>query len=160
MATTNKYNTGTNPLFNTKTTTTMSSRDSYSDYSSFITGANGIWTIIALILAVIGGILVFFLFVQRKKEPKGKFAKWLKNFLAFKIMWIEAIAKIFYYTLTIFVILLSFSFLTQGGSGVLMFLCTIVLGPIVIRIVYESIIMFIMVWRNTKDIAENTKKGK
>lgn len=118
----------------------------------------GIWGIIALILAIVGGILTYFLFVKGKTEPKGKFLKWLKDFLEFKIMWIEIILKIVYYIATIFVVLISFSFLALGGAGFLMFLCTLVLGPIFIRLVYEATMMFIMIWRNTKDIAENTKK--
>ena len=35
----------------------------------------GIWTIVALILAIIGGVLIYFLFVKAKTTPKGKFAK-------------------------------------------------------------------------------------
>ena len=73
-------------------------------------------------------------------------------------MWIEAILKIVYYFATIFVMLFSFSFLALGGAGVLVFICTLVLGPIGIRLIYEMSMMFIMVWRNTKDIADNTKK--
>ena len=122
-----------------------------------IAGA-GIWGIIALILAIIGGILVYFLFVKAKTEPKGKFLKWLKDFLSFKVMWIEPILKVVYYVATIFTVLYSFTFLALGGYGFLMFLMCLVLGPIIIRIVYEATMMFIMIWRNTRDIAENTKK--
>ena len=118
----------------------------------------GIWTIIAAILAIIGGILVYFLFVKSKTEPKGKFAKWLKDFLAFKVMWIEPIMKVVYYIATIFTILFSFTFLAAGGAGVLVFFITLILGPVITRIVYESFMMFIMIWRNTKDISDNTKK--
>lgn len=118
----------------------------------------GIWNIIALVLAVVGGILVFFLFVNAKVEPKNKFAKWLKDFLAFKVMWIEGILKVIYYIATIFVILSSFGFLAYGGYGVLMFLVCLVVAPILIRLAYEATMMFIMIWRNTKDIVENTKK--
>lgn len=118
----------------------------------------GIWTIIAAILAIVGGILVYFLFVKSKTEPKGKFTKWLKEFLAFKIMWIEPIMKVVYYIATIFTILFSFTFLAAGGAGVLMFFLTLILGPVLTRIVYESFMMFIMIWRNTTDIARNTKK--
>lgn len=119
-----------------------------------------VWIIIAFLLAIIGGILLYFLFVKSKNEPKGKFAKWLKDFLSFKIMWIEPILKTVYYILTIFVILFSFAFLSQGGAGVIMWLCTLVFGPIAIRLMYEMTMMFIMIWHNTKDIAENTKKKK
>lgn len=118
----------------------------------------GIWAIIAAILAIVGGILVYFLFVKAKTEPKGKFAKWLKDFLAFKVMWIEPILKVIYYILTIFVILISFSYLALGGTGFLMFLLTLVLGPILVRIGYEFTMMFIMIWRNTRDIAEKVAK--
>jgi hypothetical protein len=135
----------------------LNSLDTSSSYTSAAAGAS-IWGIIALVLAIVGGILVYFLFVNAKTEPKGKFAKWLKDFLSFKIMWIEPILKVIYYVATIFTVLYSFTFLALGGYGFLMFLMCLVLGPIIIRIVYEATMMFIMIWRNTRDIAENTKK--
>jgi hypothetical protein len=128
-----------------------------SSYTSAAAGAS-IWGIIALVLAIVGGILVYFLLVKAKTEPKGKFAKWLKDFLSFKIMWIEPILKVVYYVATIFTVLYSFTFLALGGYGFLIFLMCLVLGPIIIRIFYEATMMFIMIWRNTRDIAENTKK--
>lgn len=127
-------------------------------FESTISEGAAVWIIIAGILAVIGGILTYFLFVKNSAEPKGKFAKWLKDFLSFKIMWLEAILKTLYYIATIFVILFSFTFLTAGGYGVLAFFLCLIGGPVVIRITYEITMMFIMIWRNTKDIAEHTKK--
>ncbi|MBR2994324.1 hypothetical protein IKF32_00145 [Candidatus Saccharibacteria bacterium] len=118
----------------------------------------GIWTIIAAILAIVGGILVYFLFVKSKTEPKGKFAKWLKDFLAFKVMWIEPILKVVYYIATIFIILFSFTFLALGGVGILSFFMCLILGPIAVRLAYEMTMMFIMIWRNTRDIAEKVTK--
>ena len=130
--------------------------------SSMATGLEGaaIWMVIASILAIIGGVLVYFLFVKAKTEPKGKFAKWLKDFLSFKIMWIEPILKVLYYIATIFIILFSFSFLSMGGAGVLAFFMCLVLGPVAVRLTYEMTMMFIMIWRNTRDIAESTVKKK
>lgn len=119
-----------------------------------------IWFIIASILAIVGGILVYFLFVKSKNEPKGKFAKWFKDFLSFKIMILEPILKILYYILTIGVILMSFGFLGYGGYGVLMFFLTLILGPVLVRVGYEFTMMFVMIWRNTKDIADSTAKKK
>ena len=106
---------------------------SYGSSTSAMAGA-GIWVIIAAILAIVGGILVYFLFVKAKTEPKGKFLKWLKDFLAFKIMWIEPILKVIYYIATIFVILFSFSFLSLGGAGVLSFFMCLILGPVFVRL--------------------------
>lgn len=119
-----------------------------------------IWFAIASILAIVGGILVYFLFIKSKNEPKGKFAKWFKDFLNFRIMILEPILKILYYILTIGVILMSFGFLGYGGYGVLMFFLSLVLGPVLVRVGYEFTIMFVMIWRNTKDIADNTAKKK
>ncbi len=125
--------------------------------SSMPTGVY-IWIVIAMILAIIGGVLAYVLFVRPKTTPKGKFAKWLKDFLSFKIMWIEPILKMIYYIATIFVVLFSFTFLAAGGTGILAWLMCLVFGPIFIRLIYEVSMMFIMIWRNTKDIADNTKK--
>ena len=137
-----------------------SSSNSSSYYSSAADTAAGvgIWLIIASILSIIGGILVYFLFVKSKTEPKGKFAKWLKDFLSFKVMWIEPILKVVYYIATIFIILFSFTYLVAGGTGILLFFLTLILGPVLVRIFYEMTMMFIMIWRNTKDISDNTKK--
>ncbi len=115
----------------------------------------GIWIIIAAILAVIGGVLVYFLFVNKKETPKGKFLIWLKDFLSFKTMWVETLIKVFYYITTIFVILASFAIIS---TSFLSFILTLILGPVLTRLVYEGMLMFIMIWRNTKDISEHTKK--
>ncbi len=131
--------------------------DDYSSSASALEGA-GIWVIIAAILAIVGGILVYFLFVKSKTEPKGKFLKWLKDFLNFKVMWIEPILKVVYYIATIFVILFSFTFLALGGVGVLSFFLCLILGPVGVRLAYEMTMMFIMIWRNTRDIAEKVAK--
>ena len=136
------------------------------DYDAIYSAANAlpegfyIWAGIATIIAIIGGILTYLLFIKSKNEPKGKFTTWLKDFLSFKIMWLEPILKTVYYIATIATILVSFGFLGYGGNGVIMFFCTLIFGPILIRIMYEATMMFIMIWRNTRDIAENTSKKK
>ena len=145
--------------------TTLDNNNSYNNLATTsvaLTNGDVVWLLIATILAGIGSVLIYTLFVKTKADPKGKFAKWLKNFLDFKTMWIESIMKILYYAITIFVILFSFVYLgkfqAMGGMAFFMFLCNIILGPIIIRLAYEMTMMFIMIWRNTRDIAENTKK--
>lgn len=142
-----------------KMLTDMSSSDYYTTSASMPEGFY-IWFLIAGILAIVGGILTYFLFVKSKSEPKGKFAKWLKDFLSFKIMWLEPILKVVYYILTIGCILVSFGFLGYGGAGIIMFFLTLIGGPILIRLGYEMTMMFIMIWRNTQDIADSTAKKK
>ena len=125
-------------------------------YSTGSQGADaGIWLIIAAIIALVGGILVHFLFVKSKKEPTNKFLIWLKDFLAFRTMWIETLLKIIYYIATIYVVLASFSMIS---FSFLSFLAMLILAPVLIRIVYEALMMGVMIWRNTQEIANNTKK--
>lgn len=127
-------------------------------YSEPVVATNSgaqIWAIVATIIAIIGGILIYFLFVKSKQEPKGKFMKWLKDFLSFKTMWLEPILKVMYYIMTIDVILSSFSLIS---TNVLAFFIALICGPIVVRLVYELIMMFVMLWRNSQEIATNTKK--
>lgn len=139
---------------------TMASR--YGSYSSSSTSVKtglgteaGIWLIIAAVLALIGGILVYVLFVKSKNSPDSGFLGTLKKFLNFRIMWIETFVKIAYYIATIFIILASFAVIS---TSVLSFFTLLLLGPVVIRITYELAMMGIMIWRNTEEIAKNTQK--
>ena len=116
-----------------------------------ITGAT-VWGIIALVLAIVGGIAAYFLFVK-KDDNKGlnkKLIK-LKDLLSFKIMIVEPILKILYLIFTLYIILYSFTFI---GTSFLLFLVVLILGPIIIRLIYEGSLIIIMIWKNTKEIAQ------
>lgn len=131
-------------------------------YSYYGTGSGIgviVWTILAIIFAIAGGILVYVLFSNSKKNMKlGKFGSWLKEFLNFNFMITEVVLKVLYLISTIFVVLYSFTcFAIGGGTGFLSFLLCIVFGPIIIRLVYEGILMFIMLWKNTNDINKKIK---
>lgn len=118
--------------------------------------AMAVWTIVALILAIVGGILVYFLFIKgNQKLSKG--LKTLKDLLDFKIMLIEPILKVLYLIVTIFIILFSFNFI---AVNFLVFLLFLILGPVVVRLIYEGSLILIMIWKNTKIISENTEKPK
>ena len=73
---------------------------------------------------------------------------------------LEMKKKVIVSLLLAFVMLFSFNFIAMGGIGVLIFFLTLVLGPIGVRLAYEMTMMFIMIWRNTRDIAENTGHKK
>lgn len=112
---------------------------------------SAIWGIIASVLAVIGGILVYFLFIKKDNKGLSKKLVTLKELLDFRIMIIEPILKVLYLIGTIYVILVSFSFISVSF---LLFLVILILGPIVIRLVYEGFLIMIMIWKNTKEIAQ------
>lgn len=126
-------------------------------YSSMGNGtATIVWTILASVFALVGGILIYVLFLNPKKDQKlTGFLAWLKDFLTFKIMLIETILKVCYLIFTIFVILISFCFI---NTSFLMFMLILILGPIIIRLIYEGSLMFIMIWKNTTEIEKKLKK--
>ena len=116
---------------------------------------SAIWGIIASVLAVIGGILVYFLFIKKDNKGLSKKLVTLKELLDFRIMIIEPILKVLYLIGTIYVILVSFSFISVSF---LLFLVILILGPIVIRLVYEGFLIMIMIWKkrnSTKKIIRN-----
>ena len=70
----------------------------------------GVWVIISLVLAVVGGILIYFLFLNKKNEGKFQgFVAWLYDFLSFKKMFLETLLKVTYLVVALFIKLSSFA---------------------------------------------------
>lgn len=115
-----------------------------------------VWVILSIILAVVGGILIYFLFLNKKNEGKFTgFLGWLYDFLSFKKMFLEALLKITYLIVAIYITLFSFVLI---GDSFLGFLLTLVLGNVIARVVYEFSLVLLVICRNTTDIAKNTSK--
>ena len=79
----------------------------------------GVWSIVALVLAIVGAIIGYFLFVKPEKNYPNKFVNWLRSFLNFNEMLIEPILKVTYMFFAIFITLGSFELI---GSSFLAFL--------------------------------------
>ena len=126
---------------------------SYTSTSNTILGVQ-IWTIVAAILAIAAAILIYFLFVKSKADFKG-FAKSLRDYLSFKTMHVEALAKMFYYAFVIYFVLTSINnLILLGGNGVLPFFEQLLLYPLVLRLAFELILVLCRIWRNTDKLAE------
>lgn len=129
------------------------------DFSSSITKTtntiNGvvIWTIIAAVIAVIGGITLYFVFLKSKNKFTGFLAK-LQDFLNFKSLVLEDILKITYLILTIFITLNSFGLIAVNVGT---FFFTLIVGNLGLRIGYELSILIIKICRNTSDINKKLK---
>ena len=135
--------------------------NSYGYSSSGLEATQGvaIWGLIAAILALVGGIIAYYLFVKPKKQWDNKFLAWLKEFLAFNKMWIEGLLKVCYIIAAIYVTLMSFSAFAAGFfPGILIFFGILIGGNIALRLIYEASLMFVMIWRNTKDINKKLDK--
>ena len=133
----------------------MSDYEAYQLLSSLggSTGSNTtgiqVWAILAPIFAVVGAILLYFLFVKPKDDPANKTAKAFKDFLAFKNMKVESLLQLCYYGATFYCILTSFNYLALGSNFIFPFFCQLILGPIIIRVVFEVIMAIVGTWRNT-----------
>lgn len=118
-----------------------------------VTGA-AVWTIVSFILAIVGGLVVYFLFFKSDKKTSNKYLDWIKEFFNFKKMLIEDILKIVYVVLTIFITLMSFELITVNFIA---FLLTLILGNLVLRIIFELSLIRIMIWKNTNEINKKLK---
>ena len=121
----------------------LSETTSLSSKMDFVTN----WMIVGGVVAVVAAILVFFLFVNNKKETKGFLAK-VKNFLAFKDMYIESLLKMFYIGSTVYIIFLAIAAAVLGDIKT--FFVELFLGPIVCRAAYEFAMLFVKIWKNTE----------
>ena len=127
--------------------------------SSAVSNAVGasVWIIISLILAIVGGILVYFLFLSKKNEGKFTgFVGWLYDFLSFKKMFMEALLKILYLIIAIFITLSSFASI---GTNFIAFLLTLIVGNIVARVVYEFSLLLLVICRNTTEINKKLSRN-
>lgn len=126
--------------------------------SSFVEG--GVWVIVSAVLAIVGGIVLYFLFTSKKNNGEYKgFVAWLHSFLRFDKMMIEALLKICYLVSALFITLSSFSVISTSFLGFLLYL---VLGNVILRMIFEFSILGIQLWKNTTEIKETltTKKEK
>lgn len=118
----------------------------------------GIWTIIAIVIAIIGGIALYFTFLSKKNEGKFTgFLGWTYEFLSFKKMFSENLLKVLYLIVAIFITLFSFGLIKVSF---LSFICVLVLGNVVIRIIYEFLLIKLMICRNTTEINAKLSKNK
>ena len=125
--------------------------------SSSLVGA-GVWGIIAAVLAIVGGIVLYFLFTAKKNEGQFKgFVAWLHSFLRFDKMMVEAMLKICYLITAIFITLYSFALISVNF---LFFLGFLVFGNVIARLLYEFSLITIQIWKNTTDIRDSFNDKK
>ena len=115
-----------------------------------------VWTIVSILLAVIGGIFLYTTYFSKDKENTYTgFKKILYDFLNFKITIIEPIFRVAYLITAIAITLCSFSYLT---TNFFTFLSILVFGNIIARLSFE---FFLLVLKLFKDVAEiNSKLSK
>lgn len=131
----------------------------YSGYGfndvALASGGSDVWTIIALVLAICGAIVGYFLFMKPEKNYPNKFVNWFRGFLNFQEMLIEPILKVTYAFMLIFITLTSFNLISYSFPAFLLYLIGF---NLLIRVVYEASMMMVGIWKNTKEINKKMKK--
>lgn len=124
--------------------------------SSNSAASASVWIIVSIILAIIGGILIYFLFLNKKNEGKfNGFVGWLYDFLSFKKMFMEALLKITYLIVALYITLSSFALI---GTSFIGFLAMLIIGNVVARLVYEFSLLLLVICRNTTEINKKLSK--
>ena len=134
----------------------------------------GTMLIIAAVLALVATVLAFIFIVPEKKRPQlGAFGKFLHDTCNFKHLMVEKILQALYIFTTAATILFGVLMLFRteynywtgervwmGGIGLLI----IILGPIVIRLSYELMMMAILLLKNVisinRKLADQTGKDE
>lgn len=124
------------------------------DYGSSSNGA-GIWMIISLVLAIIGGICLYFTVFGKANENKFTgFMKWLYEFMTFRKMILESLLRVIYIIVAIYITLSSFALISTSFVA---FLAMLVLGNLIARITFEFSLVLLTICKNTTEINSKMK---
>lgn len=125
---------------------------------SYYHGSNPVVTVILFLIALVGGICAYLMFVKSDEEPKDPRLLKLKEFLSFKKMIIEGLLKATYIVFALFVTL--YSFLIMVDTSFITGLVLLILLNIMLRIGYEASLIVLLIWRNTSDISKKLGKNE
>ncbi len=131
----------------------------YNGYNSFNSiNQAGIWFIISVVVAIIGGIFIYFMLLTKDNEKKCTgFMKTLFDFATFKKLILEDILKILYIIVAIYITLSSLALIS---SSFVLFLVQLVFGNIIARIVFEFSLLMLTICKNTTEINDKLKQSK
>ncbi len=134
-------------------------------HTIFLSAGVDIFLALLYLVAIVGGIIIYFTFLSNKNE--GKYAGWkgeLYDFLSFRKLCIEGVLKLFY-MITVCVICIvalivlfgGFSYSLSFGSSLGGCLTILILGNLGVRIVYELLLLAVLICKNLFEI--NKKLG-
>lgn len=121
----------------------------------------GAFSVVAVILAIVATVLAYiFIVPEKKREKLNAFGKFLHDTFNFKYLIVEKILQALYIFFTADVELIGFFLLFaapkdwygdrhwMGGYGILI----MILGPIMIRMIYELLMMAVLLLKNVISI--------
>lgn len=138
------------------TTSTHTAHDLFEDFDFFPKTNTGMVLGVTISSFVIA-CLVFVFLIQKKKAPRGRFMRWLREFLNFRSIMIAGIIKFLYVFLAVVLTITSIIVMFQGRDDtvltmILIGLAMLIIGNILLRITMELTMAIISMWDNTSDI--------
>ena len=114
-----------------------------------------VWIIISLLLAVIGGIILYNTYFSKEKDNKyNGYKKILNDYINFNITIIEPLFIVLYLILSIAITLISLTFIT---TNFFKFIGIIVFGNIILRLIFEFILLMLKLFKDVSEINKKTK---
>jgi len=118
----------------------------------------GVWAIVSILVAICAGIVLYFTFLNPKNADVYTGAtKKVYDFLSFKIMSLEAILKMLYLIVAIYITISSFSLISTSFVA---FLLMLVVGNVFVRLCFEGALLILMIYRKLSDIHDVLKTNK
>ena len=118
--------------------------------------SSSVWIIISLVVAIIGGICLYFTVFSDKNEGKYQgFMSKLYDYVKFKKMYITVILKVSYLVFAIYLTLVSF---TAISTSFLAFLLILIFGNLILRLVYEFSLVLLSIQENVSEINKKMQK--
>lgn len=118
---------------------------------------NPIVVVVVGIIAFIVAIVLLAAIVERKKAPRNKFLRWLREYLNFRSILISGIIKFVYLFLAVFLTIMSVVIMCMGKDETVLPMIGIgfalmIFGNVGLRILMEMTMAVIVIWENTSDI--------
>lgn len=117
-----------------------------------------VWVIVSVLLAVIGGIILYNTYFSKNNEDKFTgIKKVLYDFVNFKFTIIEPIFKVLYLIIAIALTLSSLSLITTNFFE---FIAVIVFGNIIVRLAFELLLLTLKMMKDVSEINMKLKSEK
>lgn len=127
---------------------------------------SGVGVVLGVLHAIAATVLLYIMVLPKKKDGKlNAFLQQVHNFFNVKKLYLEEVLKFLYVLSSMvavcvgFFMMLSYQYSYWSGKEpmILQGLLVMILGPVVLRLVYEGVMMFILLVKNTMEINNNLK---
>ena len=127
------------------------------NYSLYNQTTTGFYTyrLIAFIIALAATIIIYCVFMdKRNADGYSNFVKKIYDYLHFNHFFIEQILKITYIFACLYLTIIAFGYI---GTSFLFFITLLIIGNVILRIVYESMMVIYKIYVNLNEINKKIK---